>query len=311
MSCAPARVITPLPLTLDSSTATSDYAEWAAGTSYAEGDRVLLSTDSPPAEYEAVQATTGHPPATSAAYWLRLGPSNPYRMLDGRSANATAKAGGFAATVVCPSRATHVALLGINNATSLTVSVEDGAGNAVGWSEPISGVSSDDGVPIPLSDRTTTTWSEYFFGAFEGRSLAIITLAGWPSAAEVTFTLSGSGVVSLAHCVAGVSTPLGATLYGVQSALESFSTRELDDFGTPLLVPRISSQRLEATLIVDDAALDKLRRLRRDLDATPAVWQLSDGQREALTVFAFFEDFSVELKGYNETYCSLDLIEMT
>jgi hypothetical protein len=306
----PALVVPPAALVLSSSNAESAYAEWAAGTAYTPGDRVLVSTETPPREYEALTASTGRAPASSPVAWLEIGWSNPYRCLNGRSSSATTRTGGLTITVTCAARADRVALLGIGGASSVELSVSVGGG-AVAWAEPRSGITSGDGVPVPLPTRNVSTWSDYFFAPFESRRSLLYTISGWPALATITVTLIGSGEVSLAHLVAGRSTTLGATLMGLRSGLESYSTREFDQFGEPLLVPRISAQRIEAELIVPDGSVDKLAALRRELDAVPAVWRLDDGERDSLLCYAFFEAFEIELQTVNGTYCSIDLLEMT
>jgi hypothetical protein len=306
----PALVVPPAALVLSSSNAESAYDEWAAGTAYTAGDRVLVSTETPPREYEALTASTGAAPASSPAEWLEVGWSNPHRCLNGRNSSATTRTGGLTITVTCAARVDRVVLLGIGGASSVVLSVSVG-GSPVAWAEPRSGITSGDGVPVPLPTRNVSTWSDYFFAPFGARRSLLCTLSGWPALATITVTLIGSGEVSLAHLVAGRSTTLGATLMGLRSGLESYSTREFDDFGSPLLVPRISAQRIEAELIVPDGSVDKLAALRRELDAVPAVWRLDDGERDALLCYAFFEAFEIELQTHNGTYCSIDLLEMT
>jgi len=308
---ATATVVVPATLTLDSSTATSAYSEWNSGTSYSVGDRVLVSSGDVPTEYEAVASNSNKAPASNTDVWLRIGVSNPYRMLDGRSSNATSKTDGFTATVSASGRMTHVAFLGIDNATSITLSIEDGSGTTVDWEGADGEGTSAGSGTIALNDRASSTWSEYFFDGFgETKRAIVFVMAGWVADPEVTFTLTGVGDVDLAHVIVGRSQQLGCTLYGVTTDLESFSTREFDDFGTPTLIQRISAQRTEVTLIIDDGAADTLVRLRRQLDAVPALWDMSN-EYTHLRTYAFFESFDLEMYGYNETYVSIDLVEMT
>lgn len=306
-----ARVIVPAVAELVSSTATSEYSEWASGTAYTIGDRVIVSADDVPTVYEAASDNTNAPPASSPDDWLRVSVSNPHKMLDVSSSSATSNTDGFSATISITGRVTHVALFGLQNAASVAISVTNSGGDPVVWTETDSGASSTDGEPITMIfPRSTSTWTGYFFGGFRQENRALLALAGWINNPQIAITVTGVGPVKLSHIVAGVVKPLGCTLAGVSSSIESFSTREYDQWGTPTLVKRLSAQMVEAVVIANDHEVDALTLLRRDLDAVPAVWEFSDKYRH-LRIFAFFENFEIQLDGVNQSYCSIDLLELT
>ena len=72
------KIIAPFELTgavLTSSTVPeNDYAEWAAGTAYTAGQKVIRLTTHK--IYEALASTTGDTPETSPTKWLDLGATN-------------------------------------------------------------------------------------------------------------------------------------------------------------------------------------------------------------------------------------------
>lgn len=58
------------------------YNEWAAGTTYGDGDYVIVAADHK--VYESLQAAnTGHAPSSSPTWWLDLGATNRYMPFDG------------------------------------------------------------------------------------------------------------------------------------------------------------------------------------------------------------------------------------
>ena len=69
--------------TLISSTiAETDYSAWSSGTTYALGDKVILTSTH--RVYESLQAAnTNHNPTEAAStWWLDIGPTNRWAMFD-------------------------------------------------------------------------------------------------------------------------------------------------------------------------------------------------------------------------------------
>ena len=64
-----------------SNVAETEYGNYAAGTAYALGDRVIV-----PATHDVweslANANTGNTPATSPTWWVRVGPTNRMAMFD-------------------------------------------------------------------------------------------------------------------------------------------------------------------------------------------------------------------------------------
>ena len=81
----PLRVIKSITMTDGMLTATSvpenDHAAWSSGTTYARGDRVILTSTHK--IYESLQAgNTGNNPTNSPLWWVEVSPTNRWRCFD-------------------------------------------------------------------------------------------------------------------------------------------------------------------------------------------------------------------------------------
>lgn len=292
------KVLRPTPFQssmLISSNAVETYAAWLVGTTYAKYARVDRGTF----YYESLDnANTGNDPLTSPTWWILVGPDNTHAMFDEQSSTQTVTTTPL--EVVVATGVIDSIFFGNISAVSVNVIVRDGlAGPSVYEQTQF------------LNSAELFDWYQYFFyDPLIMRRQALFT--GIPpfasSHVEVTIE-NGSADVSLGVMTFGTIYTLGTTEYGANSGIIDYSVKETDEFGNTLFVRRAFSKRLSARVWVDNYNMNRVQRALYDLRAAPAVWIGSDDPtvEEALVVYGFYRDFSMDITYATVSYCSLEI----
>lgn len=301
------RVIPPLTITdallTDTSVPEPDTGEvaWNAATSYTVGQTVYLASNH--TRYEnliaGVNATSPH--LDDGTRWLELGPTNRWAMFDLLRNTGTTDASPLVVEITPGRRVDSLAIVGAI-ADSVTVEMVNGVTTVYSRTEN-------------LSTRDTSSWYEYFFGSFGYRSaVALFDLPPYVAGViTVTFTRA-AGDVTVGGLILGTSVYVGDTQFSAESDALNFSTVERDEFGNSLLVPRRTVPKTNQTLFCDKARVNRIIKVREDLNAVPALWSglddASDGYFEALLILGYYRRFTVSLDHPDVAVISLELEEV-
>lgn len=271
------------------------YQLYSSFTTYALADRVLdVATH---AVYESLAASNTGFALTNTLKWLRIGPSNQRAVFDGQISNTSTATTSMTYTIAT-GVLDAVALIGAN-ADIAYVTVRDGLGGAIVYDKSVG-----------LTGEIVTDWYGYFFADPLNRiSQTVFQNIPPLLSSHLTVTLTSSAAVSLGELVFGRLNFVGDTLYSPSAGIIDYSRKETDAFGTTTFVKRAFKKRLSARLMVKNMQLSRTQRLLYDLRATPCVWIGTDapGFDEALLIYAFYKDFSMEIAYPNTSYCSLEL----
>lgn len=233
----------------------NDYPAWALGTTYGAGARVIKTVTH--RVYESVAAgNIGNDPAGLTGHWIDVGPTNRWAMFDQALGTVTSRAGSIVVTVDA-GPATALALLDVVGATARV--------QTTGYD-----------VTLPVTDGTIT----------------FLDLPGID--ANIIVTVAGTGTVSVGTLLVGNIVTLGVTAESPSAGITDFSRKEVDDFGDATVVERSWAKRMSARSLIDTDALDLVANRIAAVRAVPALWIGDDGT-DALTVFGFFKDFSIEV----------------
>jgi hypothetical protein len=254
------RLIQPVTITPAVLTGTNvpetDYPEWALGTSYAAGARVIKAATHRVYE-SAVAANLSNDPASGATQWLEVGPTNRWAMFDQALGTATSRAGG------------------------IEVSFEDTVG--VGAMALLDVAASTVRVRAPAGyDRTLSAASG---------STTFLDLPKTPG--QIIVTITGPGQVSVGTLLMGKLVALGVTEASPTAGITDFSRKEADDFGEVTLLERAWAKRMQVRALIRTDAIDAVTGRIASVRARPSLW-LAD-ELESLNLYGFFKDASVEL----------------
>ena len=271
-----------------------------AATTYAIGDTVSYVHRL----YESLAATNiGNTPLISPTWWLDVGATNRWRMIDVQRNTATVFASPFVIVLTPGERVNSASVFGVvGDNVTISMSSVLGGGTVYTYTED-------------LSTREVFDWYDYFFEPFSTRESVIRFDLPPYTDAIITITITRtSGNVQCGSVVLGTYVYIGAAQYDAESDVLNFSTVERDDFGNSILVPRRNVPKTNQTVFLDKARVNKVRALRDDLNATPAVWSAlddaTDEYAEALLILGVAKKFSINVAYPEHALISLELEEV-
>ena len=295
------KVIAPTAITdaalVSSSVPETDFAQWAAATTYAAGDHVI-STSTHRIYESIVAANQGFDPTTRPddSHWIDVGPTNRWAMFDQAVGSATIGTGEIDITLA-PGAANALAVL-------------DTTGELVRVVMTVGGTSIyDETQSTNVSGGVIADWYAYFTAAVG--KLAVLTFLDLPlySNGQVAVTITGAdpnGPVDVGTLLVGRVVDLGSTEAGASISIIDYSTKTTDDFGVTTVVERAWSKQMTAKSLIDTTAVDGIQRQLAALRAIPSLWIGEDGY-DSLAVYGFFKDFQIDLTLQNISYCSLTI----
>lgn len=279
---------------------TDATAVWSNATTYLLGAKVRYGTRI----YESLQASNlNHQPDTSPTWWLNTGPDNMHAAFDDQ-VNTISTGITKMTFVVKPGTAIDSVALINMSAIIARVTVFDPTAGLV------------DSRVAGLSGQAVYDWYQYFFfNPLLKRTQVVFTTLPAYTNAYITIQLEGnpSDVVSVAVAIFGLVEDLGGTQYGATSGIVDYSIKSTDDFGNVTFVKRNFSKRLSAQLYIENSKLNRAQRFLYDTRATPVVWVGTDDPRyeEALVLYGFYKEFSVEIPHPGFSVCSLEIESLT
>jgi len=262
------------------------YPVWNSGHNYDIGD--IVSVIASHKLYQSLVHPNNNNAVTDTASWELLGATNRWRMFDYTRNNQTEKPGSITVVVAPGVRCDSFAVTGLGGSSySLTVTSVLGGGT----------IYSETGT---LNTRTTTRWYEYFFGPFaQKESLAVFDI---PPYTDSIFTFTVTAAAGSAYCgalVLGRSVYIGATQYNAVSDTLNFSTVDRNADGNAVLTQRRNIPTTTQTIWAEKSAVNKIRAVRDELNATPAFWygiaDDDDGYFEALAVLGVYKEFVINV----------------
>lgn len=305
MQVIPPLIVTPAMLT------SSSVSEPAAGetvfdntVTYAKGTRVCSSTLHFVWE-SAIAGNVGHAlPAeadTSNDYWIKVGPTNRWRMFDVLRNTATSGTSPMSVTVTPGERVSSIALLGVVADSAL---VEVHSGGVLRYTRT-----------IDLNRRFVSNWRDHFFAKFKtAPSFALFDLPPYSNAViTVTLTRAG-GDVQCGSLVIGNAVFIGNFKFGAQSGAWNFSKIDRDVNGNSVLIRRRSVPKVSGTLVTPANLVNEVRDLRTQLNAVPAVWcGIDDATHpyfESVLILGIYKLFDIGLDTPRVSFIPLELEEV-
>lgn len=297
------KVIAPTVITdamlVSSNAPETDYAAYAAGTTYALGACVIRTGTH--RIYESLAASNiGNTPELSPLKWLDIGPTNRWACFDRVIGTATALAGSLT-LVLAPQKIDALALLELVGA-SVTVSITSASmGGATVYSRTVS-----------LDAAVILDYYDYCFAPILQQTGVVLTDLPPYADANITVALAGSQV-ALGLLSVGMAASLGSAQYGATSGITDYSVKTVDAFGNTTLVKRAYSKRPNYRLWLDKAESSRVFRALADLRATPCVWVGSDdpSYAELLVTYGFYKSFQAEIAYPTTTLFTLEIEGMT
>jgi len=296
---APVKIMPPIDVTYakltSSNVAETEYANYAAGTAYAAGDRVIV-----PATHDVweslANANTGNTPATSPTWWVRVGPTNRMSMFDTSVSSQTTKTGGIDVTVTPGETIDTLALLNIS-AASVRVRMTD----------PTDGVVYDQTTNM-IAPPSESEYFAWFFEPITRIDYLVATLPAYGSAA-VRVELIDTGTAACSVMALGLYRKIGeGTLAGARTSITDYSGKVRDTWGQYQIVERGYSNRASISTVVKSNMVDSVSKLLAARRARPTLCIASD-QYSSLVLFGLIS-FDVTIPYPTYAMCNLEIEEI-
>ena len=294
----------------------TDSPQWAVGTTYAAGDRVIV--DALQSTFESLIAgNIGHAPVLAPAtstFWVRVGSSNAWKPFDkiisspliGYTA-ASQQLDLMTFRLTAMGRFSTVCVLS-TRAGKIRIRFSPDGGATTTYDVTKTAVNTD-----PVIDLAT-----YFFAELnESRDFIFDDIDGYgaTSAAQITITLdnASTGVaVTCGEIIVGAAFDIGDCHAGARLELVDYSRKEKNEFGDLTLVERAYSYTGSFDIEIPKAFRNTVQSLMVDIRATLCVFfpSASDAN-DGLVVYGFEKSFAITYDTPERAYASLEVEGLT
>ena len=278
----------------------SDYAAWAVGTTYADGDRVIVTTPNIHTIYESAQnSNVGNDPTTDdGTWWTVISSTNRWKMFNNVIQEQTIKTDGIDVTLEQGQVVTALSAVNVD-CQSIDVVMTD----------PIEGEIFNQNYPM-TSYSGITNWYDYFFLAIERKSdLVVIGLPPYANA-SINVIFNGSGDVKVGALVLGTALTIGDSQYGASFGIIDYSTKSVDEQGRTTITEGTYSDEADIDVVIETGRFAQVKKILTDLRNTPTVWVASE-EAEGTLIYGYYREFNVLYSGPSVSMCTLSIEGLT
>jgi hypothetical protein len=278
----------------------NDYPVWSVSTTYAAGDRVILTSTH--RVYESLlSGNTGNDPTmlSSPVYWIEVGPTNRWASLDTSISTQTVQANNITYRLIPAQAINSVAVLNIIGANQLTVRMISPATGSPGivYEKVV------DLTGLPLASG----WWEWFYGAKIVPSQSILLDLPSYTDCELEIELLGGSDLAVGVILIGQQQNFGIGIkYGARVGIQDYSRKETNEFGDTVLVQRAFAKRANFDLFLNREEVDSFQNALSTIRATPVLW-IGSTQYESTTLFGFYKNFDILISYPNHSDCELEI----
>lgn len=298
------KIIRPLTITdamlLSSNVPEDDYPLYGATTTYGLDERVMMVEPGTHLVYQSLQAgNIGHDPATSPTFWVKVGPTNRWRIFDTSITSQSENPDSIDISIKTVGTANGVALLNID-CTSATVRAFDVEFGLV-----------YERVINPAATSGISDIYSYFREPIT--RVTDVALTDLPAYSNMVLEINMSNPGNIVRCggvVVGQTRVLGSLQYGAKSGIANYSVKDRDRWGNFDVVEGPFSRKATWTLRLSAGEVDIVDSLLTKYRATPLVY-IGAEQYKCLIVYGYYRDFSVDITYFSESICSLELEGLT
>ena len=278
----------------------NDYAAWAVGTTYADGDRVIVTTPNIHTIYESEQGSNvGNDPTTDdGTWWTAVSSTNRWKMFNNVIQEQTIQTDGIDVTVEQAQVVTALSAVNVD-CESIDIIMTD----------LIEGEIYNQNYPM-ISYSGITNWYDYFFLAIERKSdLVVIGLPPYASA-SINVVFNGSGDVKVGALVLGTALTIGDSQYGASFGIIDYSTKSVDAQGRTTITEGTYSDEADIDVVIETGRFAQVKSILTDLRNTPTVWVASE-EAEGTLIYGYYREFNVLYSGPNVSMCTLSIEGLT
>jgi hypothetical protein len=286
-----------------SNVAENDYSEWASGTTYADGDNVIVIGTTHKVYESLVGSNVGNDPTTDdGTNWLELSATNRWKAFDQKIAAQVSNLNTIEYQFNdANSNITAVSFFGLNG-NSVNVTVTDSTDGEV-YNEDFS----------LLDNSEIVDLFTYFFAEQGLKTEALFT--GIPpylnSDVEVTITADTGTNAKVGQIVFGFLSNFGLTTYGTSVGIEDYSRKETDAFGNFIITERAFAKLVDYDVRLETGKARTVQNTLANFRATPLVYIGSEDEAFATIVYGFYRRFDITLEGPAYSFAAIEVEGLT
>lgn len=283
------KIIRPVTVTdsvLDASNiAENDYPQWAVGTTYAIGAKVIvLSTHR---IYESlINSNLGNNPTTDdGTKWLNIGATNRWRAFDKTITDQATNTTTITYSFDPQSLVNSIAFFNLE-ATSVDVTVTDA----------VDGVVYDETVSLVDNGAVENWWSYFFEPIVRKTEIVLFDLPNYVSAiVDVSINAPTGDTAKVGQIVFGNQKTLGLTTYGTTVGIQDYSTKDTDAFGNVIITERRFAQTVEYDVKLVTSTVRDVQKTLAGFRATPLVYSGTDTGEFGDLVYGYYRNFGINI----------------
>lgn len=278
----------------------NDHPEWNSGTTYAQGDRVILTSTHRVYESLLGSNTGNNPTVTSSPiYWIEVGPTNRYAVFDTSVSTQTKQANNITYQLVPGEAINSIGILNITQATEINITMVSPATGSPG----IVYESTIDLSSLPL----TPDWWAWFYGQKITTTQSVALDLPSYTDCEITIEILGGSDLAVGVILIGQQQNFGLGIkYGARVGIQDYSRKETNEFGDTVLVQRAFAKRANFDLFLNNAEVDSFQNALSTIRATPVLW-IGSTKFESTTLFGFYKNFDILISYVNHSDCELEI----
>ena len=274
----------------------ADYSAWLVGTTYADGDRVIVTTPNIHKIYESQQgANTGNDPTTDdGTWWLEVSSTNRWKMFNAIVQEQTVQATQIDTTLQSATVVNAIALLNVE-ATTIEITVTDS----------VEGVVYDETFNM-TSYSGIQDWYAYFFEPIVRESqLAVTDLPPYANA-DINIVINANADAKCGAVVIGQFADLGLAQHGASLSIIDYSVKDTDAQGRVTITEGAYADKMEVDVVLDTSQMGQVKKTLTSLRTTPSVWIAEDGNSD-LVIYGYYREFDIILSNPTTSRCSLEI----
>lgn len=283
------KIIRPVTVTdsvlVSSNLTEDDYPVWSSSTTYAVGDRVILTSTHRIYESVIVSNLNNDPSLNDLTKWINLGATNKWKAFDGVLADQATNTTSITYSLTPNSLVNALALFNLS-AETLNVTVTDPTDGEVYNKD------------YALTDNSLIdNWFSYFFEPIVKKSeIILLDLPSYTTATiDITLSINPGDLVSVGEIVFGNQKTLGFTLYNTVVGIQDYSRKTVDDFGNATITKRRFAQTVDYDVKVNTNLVRDVQKTLSEYRATPIVFTGTDGGTYGDLVYGYYRSFAINI----------------
>lgn len=285
------KIIQPVTVTdavlTSSNVAENDFAQWASGTTYADGDKVIVVSTH--RIYESVvNGNVGNDPTTDdGTNWLNIGATNRWRSFDKSVTDQTTNTTSVEYELDPQSLTNSIAFFNLS-AKDIQVTMTD----------PTDGVVYDETISLVDNGAVENWWGYFFEPIIRKTELVLFDLPSYIQATlDVSVNAETGDPAKVGQIVFGNAKTLGLTTYGTSIGIQDYSTKDTDAFGNVIITERRFAQLVDYDVKMATSTVRDVQKTLASYRATPLVYSGTDDGTYGDLVYGYYRSFGINISG--------------